>query len=320
MASLGPEAIITIGSFPITNTIINTIFVDLILLGTAFYLKDRIKKIPGMFQSFVEFIIETFYNLTESIAGKNAVKIFPWFITFFMFILIANWSGLIPGMGSIGFKEQAGAAHVAETHEEAHSASSGQEAAIADAEHEATTDPHAAPVTDEHATDTSHETATIAANTHTQTEVEEKAHEEAASHDEAHLIPIMRNATSDLNVTLALAVISLIATHVLAIRSTGFKDYISRFLSFNLILLFVGLLELVSEFTKIISLSFRLFGNIFAGEVVLATISGLLAFGLPVPFMLLEIIVGLVQALVFGMLTMVFMSILMTPHHPKEEH
>ena len=83
-------------------------------------------------------------------------------------------------------------------------------------------------------------------------------------------------------------------------------------------MLFVGLLEIVSEFTKVVSLSFRLFGNIFAGEVVLHTISSLLAFIAPVPFILLEVIVGLVQALVFSMLTMVFMSILMTPHHAEE--
>jgi F-type H+-transporting ATPase subunit a len=276
MAALGPESIITIGSFPITNTIINTIFIDALLLGSVFYLKDRIKKIPGKFQNLVEIIIETFYNLTESIAGKNTAKIFPWFITFFLFILVSNWSGLIPGHGSIGFHEAAGATHAAE-------------------------ESHAAPATSGHGED-----------------VGQAAKEETA--ESGHLIPIMRNATSDLNVTLALALISLITTHILAVRSTGFRDYISRFISFNPILLFVGLLEIVSEFTKIISLSFRLFGNIFAGEVVLSTISSLFAFVFPVPFIMLEVIVGLVQALVFSMLTMVFMSVLMTPHHAEEGH
>ena len=78
-------------------------------------------------------------------------------------------------------------------------------------------------------------------------------------------------------------------------------------------------MEIVSEITKVISLSFRLFGNIFAGEVVLATIGKLAALLFPIPFILLEIIVGLVQALVFSMLTMVFMAVLMTPHHEKRE-
>jgi len=80
-------------------------------------------------------------------------------------------------------------------------------------------------------------------------------------------------------------------------------------------------LELISEVTKVISLSFRLFGNIFAGEVVLITVSGMFAFLFPLPFMLLEVIVGLVQALVFAMLTMAFMGILTTPHHQHaKEH
>lgn len=134
------------------------------------------------------------------------------------------------------------------------------------------------------------------------------------------LISFVKPATSDFNTTLALATISLIATHAMAIRYTGIKDYLSRFFSLNPILLFVGILELVSEITKLFSLSFRLFGNIFAGEVVLSTVSGLVAFIAPIPFLMLESIVALVQALVFAMLTMVFMSILTTPHHSNETH
>lgn len=132
---------------------------------------------------------------------------------------------------------------------------------------------------------------------------------------EKALIPVLRAATSDFNVTLALAAVSLVATHVIAIQVVGFKEYISRFLSFHPIYLFVGLLEVVSELSKLFSLSFRLFGNIYAGEVVLMTISGLASFIAPIPFILLEGIVALVQALVFAMLTMVFMSIMATPHH-----
>jgi F-type H+-transporting ATPase subunit a len=78
-------------------------------------------------------------------------------------------------------------------------------------------------------------------------------------------------------------------------------------------------LEIVSEITKIISLSFRLFGNIFAGEIVLGTIATIFALLFPIPFLLLEIIVGLVQALVFAMLTMAFMAILATPHHQENK-
>lgn len=134
------------------------------------------------------------------------------------------------------------------------------------------------------------------------------------------LIPLFRAATSDFNVTLALATVSIIATHAIAIQVVGIKTYLSRYFSFHPIYLFVGLLEIVSEASKLFSLSFRLFGNIYAGEIVLATISGLFAFVAPIPFILLEIIVALVQALVFAMLTMVFMSILATPHGEGGEH
>lgn len=137
-------------------------------------------------------------------------------------------------------------------------------------------------------------------------------------HGEKEFTPLLRPATSDFNATLALAFVSLIATHALSIKYTGIKDYLTRFFSLNPILLFVGLLELVSEFIKMVSLSFRLFGNIFAGEVVLSTISSLFAFIAPIPFLLLESIVAVVQALVFSMLTLVFMSILIKPHHGGE--
>ena len=130
----------------------------------------------------------------------------------------------------------------------------------------------------------------------------------------------MRSATSDLNAPLALALVSAFATHMLSIKTTGIKEYLSRYFSFNPINLFVGILEIISEITKIISLSFRLFGNIFAGEVVLLTTAGIFAFLFPIPFLLLEIIIGLVQALVFGMLTMTFMAILTTPHHEADSN
>jgi F-type H+-transporting ATPase subunit a len=135
-------------------------------------------------------------------------------------------------------------------------------------------------------------------------------------HHDGHevFIPLLRAATSDFNTTFALAVISLGATHYYAIKFNGFVGYITKFLSVNPIYLFVGILELVSELTKVVSLSFRLFGNIYAGEVVIHTISSLFAFVAPIPFLLLESIVALVQALVFSMLTMVFMTILIKPH------
>src|SRR4030042_4376576 len=124
-------------------------------------------------------------------------------------------------------------------------------------------------------------------------------------------IPLLRSINSDLNTTLALALVSLIATHYLSIKYLGLGGYIGRFLSLNPIFLFVGIMEIVSEATKVLSLSFRLFGNIFAGEVLLTTATTkLFAFVVPIPFYFLEILVGFVQALIFAMLTLVFMVIL----------
>lgn len=129
-----------------------------------------------------------------------------------------------------------------------------------------------------------------------------------------HKEPLLRSMNSDLNMTLALAVTSAVLTHAFAIRYLGIIDYLKKWFTLNPIFLFVGLLELVGEFTKIVSLSFRLFGNIFAGEVVLATVSSIFAFLVPLPFYFLEIIVGFVQAAVFMMLTLVFMVLLSEKH------
>lgn len=245
MIALSAETIAHVGNIPITNTVINTILVDALIIGGALYLKKNLKMIPGYFQSIVESLMEMIYNLTESVASDRAKKIFPYFMTFFLFILISNWTGLLPVFTSIGVYEHHG-----------------------------------------------HETI---------------------------LVPFMRSASTDLNVTLALALVSIVATHSMSIATLGIKEYLSRFFSFNPFNLFIGLLELVSEFTKVISFSFRLFGNIFVGEVMLAQLSAAFAFLLPVPLILYELAVGVIQAVIFGMLTMAFMAILTTPHHAESE-
>ncbi len=125
---------------------------------------------------------------------------------------------------------------------------------------------------------------------------------------------LLRSMNSDLNMTLGLALTSAVLTHAFALYYLGIIDYLKKWFTLNPIFLFVGILELVGEFTKIVSLSFRLFGNIFAGEVVLVTISSIFAFLVPLPFYFLEIIVGFVQAAVFMMLTLVFMVLLSEKH------
>ncbi|MFH0951924.1 MAG: F0F1 ATP synthase subunit A [Patescibacteria group bacterium] len=123
-------------------------------------------------------------------------------------------------------------------------------------------------------------------------------------------VPILRTVNSDLNVTLALAIISVMATNFVAILLIGFVKTTKRFINLkNPIFTFVGFLEFISELAKFISFSFRLFGNIFAGEVLLVVISSLMPFIAPLPFYFLELFVGLIQAFVFAVLTLVFMKV-----------
>jgi F-type H+-transporting ATPase subunit a len=235
---LAPATIFHIGAFPVTNSFLNTLVVDALLVAAVIAVNKNLSMVPNMFQTLTEMLMDTVYNLTESVAESRAPQIFPYFMTFFLFILIANWTGLLPFIRMI---------------------------------------------------------------------------EVPTSHGEfAHLF---RAASTDLNVTLALALISIVATHSMSIRTLGIKEYISRYLSFNPFNLFIGLLELFSEFAKIISFSFRLFGNIFVGEVMLGQLSTFMAFILPVPLIMYELGVGVIQAVIFGMLTMAFMAILTTPHN-----
>lgn len=126
-------------------------------------------------------------------------------------------------------------------------------------------------------------------------------------------VPLFRAPAADLNFTLGLALISVIATNVFGALAVGFKHHFGKFFTLkNPINTFVGLLEFVAEFAKMISFSFRLFGNVFAGEVLLIVIGALVPYFIPLPFMLLELFVGFIQAFIFAMLTLVFISIATT--------
>ena len=128
-------------------------------------------------------------------------------------------------------------------------------------------------------------------------------------------VPFFRGGNADLNSTLALALIAVFATHFWGLRELGVVRHLGKFFNVrNPIAFFVGLLELVSEFAKIISFSFRLFGNIFAGEVLLIVVAALVPYGAPLPFLGLELFVGFIQALVFAVLTLVFLQIASVAH------
>jgi len=122
-------------------------------------------------------------------------------------------------------------------------------------------------------------------------------------------IPLFRSPASDLNFTVTLAIIAVFSVNFLGLLAVGIKRHFSKFFNFkNPIFSFTGLLELISEFVKIISFSFRLFGNVFAGEVLLIIVGFLTPYVIPLPFMFLEIFVGFIQAFIFAMLTLVFIA------------
>ena len=179
---------------------------------------------------------------------------------------------------------------------------------------------------DEEAEADTHEVA------HTEGEADVAHEEESHGHDGWVLVPFLRAANTDLNVPLTLALMSVVMTQVYGIQALGFGGYVGKFvrlerlsggnLMMGLVDLFVGALETIAEFAKIISFTFRLFGNIFAGAVLLFVMSFLIPFVAPgvLVFYGLEIFVGAIQALVFMMLTFVFISVATTAHGDHDDH
>ncbi len=153
-----------------------------------------------------------------------------------------------------------------------------------------------------------------------------------------NFIPFLRSGTADINSTLALAIVSVIGSNIFGVLVIGVWKTFNKYVNLKAlagivkkvrkdpsvllvapVMFFVGVLELVGELAKVASLSFRLFGNVFAGEVLLASMTVLLAYGLPIPFLFLEIMVGLIQALIFSMLTLVYFTIASQDHDEHEE-
>ena len=261
--TLFAEPIFNIGNFQVTNSLLNSWLVVLIILIVSLFLKSRVKTIPKGIQNVFEIIVEKFLEIFDSITGsrKRSLKFFPLVFSFFIFILLSNWMGLLPGVGSVG--------------------------------------------------------------------------QIISEHGHKVFVPYFRGGTADLNTTLSLAIIGVVASHIFGIVALGLWNYFNKFINIkafleipkkirkdlailivNPIKAFVGIIEIVGELAKVASLSFRLFGNIFAGEVLLASMSAMLAFGLPIPFMFLEIIVGLIQALIFAMLILAYLTMNTT----AEEH
>jgi len=234
--SFQPEYVLRIDSFLVSNTLLCSWVATFILIVLAILTKRKIKKIPPSksLQNIFELIIEYSLKFIDSITGSRELtkKVFPLITTFFIFIVFANFLGLIPGF--LG----------------AFLLNSGKES-----------------------------------------------------------VPLLRTPNSDLNSTLALAIISVVSIQYFGIRTLGFKKYLKRFFNFaNPIKWVIGIFELISDLTKILSLSLRLFGNVLAGEVLLMVIAFLIPYFIPLPFMILEVFVGFVQAFIFATLSLVFIK------------
>ncbi len=126
--------------------------------------------------------------------------------------------------------------------------------------------------------------------------------------------PLFRSVNTDLNVTLALALISFFVIEFSGVIILGFLKYVGKFVNFKSVLgFFIGIIELFSEIARLISFSFRLFGNIFAGEVLILVVAFFVPVLFPVPLMLFELFIGFMQAAIFSLLTLFFIKIAITP-------
>ncbi|NTU66480.1 MAG: F0F1 ATP synthase subunit A [Candidatus Moranbacteria bacterium] len=260
-STLFAEPILKVGNFTITNSLIASWITVVILVLFFIAIGKKVRTVPKGAQNIFEFLLEKALEMADSVTGsrKKSEKFLPISLALFLFILVNNWLGLLPGFGTIGFIE--------------------------------------------------------------------------AEEGRSVFVPLLRGGTADINTTLALALFAIIASHVMGALTIGIWSHFNKFVNLkafheiprkikkdisivlvNPIKAFVGIVELIGEVAKVASLSFRLFGNIFAGEVLLASMMMLFAFFLPLPFMFLEIIVGMIQALIFAMLTLVFMSIATQDH------
>ncbi len=259
------EPIFQIGNFQVTNSLITSWFAVLVILVLSVAIRIKLKKIPGKLQHIFEIILDGALSLVDQVTNNRKIseKIFPLVFTLFVFILVNNWLGLLPILGSFGFVMNEGAHSV--------------------------------------------------------------------------FVPFLRSGTADINTTLALSIVFVLGANVFGIFTIGLWKTFNKYVNLKalgsiftkvwkdpVVLLvapinfFVGLLELIGEMAKVASLSFRLFGNIFAGEVLLVSMGAIFAFVVPGPFLFLEIFIGLIQALIFALLATVYFTIAAQDHSEHE--
>jgi len=317
--AIAAEKIFGIGGLEIANTLSTSFFVTALLAVFLFYARTKIENTsrPSRFQSFLEMIVDGIYGLVDGVteSSKKTAAFVPLIGSFLLFIMLNNWFELLPGVHTIVFTGKPtiefanlpawmdpnsayASTEVVELTAET------DEAIIADEHSEAV-------VTDDHAGEEMYAEAT-------EEHVSEDAHDTEGEHaEEEHSkgVALFRGANADLNMTLAIALISVAATQVYGVWFAGL-GYFKKFLNFSdPVSFFIGILEILAEISKIISFAFRLFGNIFAGEVLISVITFLIPVFIPIPFIGFEIFVGALQAYVFAMLSLVFFNMAASEHH-----
>ena len=308
----------TIGPLKVSNSLLTSWVVMVLIIIGAWLGTRNMQVVPSGWQNVVEFMVEALYNLTEGVSGPKWVgRFFVIPTTIFVYVLASNWFGLLPGLAGFGV------CHAPYHAEEAHAEETAHEEEAAPAKDEQATEEH---TEEEHA--------------------EEAVHSNTCPPGE-EVIPFFRSPSADLNNTLMLALVTQVAAQVFGFTALGFGGYMGKFFVFNgiraafgpdshgnkrstggmigqlamgLIDLFVGLLEGLSEFIKVIAFTFRLFGNIFAGEVMLIVLTFLVPLVLTIPFLGFEIFVGLVQAFIFFILSVAFYTVAVTSHDHDEGH
>ena len=313
-----------IGGF--TNTFNSTLLTFVLILVLAVVARPKSRsadEVPTGFYNFFEMLIEMAYGYVENAAGKWARTFFPFFMTFILWIVVANWLGLVPGYDSVGKWETFGELR---KHQ------------VANAYHVE----HGWDLTEEQKDELHHleEVAEEEANERNEGDIRsgifllsranvdpdapkgdksDKYHTYSGFNPDAAdwtIVPFFRPAATDLNFTMALALISVIMTQYYGMKAQGLK-YWGKFFVWNgdeikknplaVINSGVGILELVSEIFKIVSFAFRLLGNIFAGMVLLFVIGSLVP-AANLLFYHLEFGIGLLQGVVFALLTLTFMK------------
>ncbi len=276
--AVSPSAheLFNVGGFPITNSMVTTWFFTVLIVVVMRVVAGRPKLIPSRGQAIIESMIEGVRNVVAPILGEKMVKpAFPLLIGLFTYILLMNWSALLPGAGTFGMVKE------------------GTVPAAAVQEY----------VNEDY-------TATLQPD---------------GNYFVHKLDYFFRPSNADLNTTLALAAVAWLAWLYFVLRYAGFKmlihdlfgnkasrSEVSSLMYFILTVIFlgVGLIEVVSIIFRLVSLSFRLFGNVFGGENLISRMHGLVAFAVPVPFYFLEVLIGLIQAFVFTLLVAVYIGLI----------